>query len=177
LFAASSFAMGQAVSTASRSDFQIGGTFSFVKPDYTPQQAVGFGLYTDYYFTDHLGVELDYHRINILQHSPATETTFEYGAAYRRVYGRFRPYGRGAFGHGEFNFPSQTGSQTSVAQQGYNMWAVGGGVDYEFKRFLNFRAEVERQQWFAGNGLTNGLTPLQFTFGAAFDVNPRAPRY
>jgi hypothetical protein len=177
LFAANSLALGQATSTASRTDFQVGGTFTFVKPDYTPQNAVGFGIYTDYFFRDHIGVELDYNHADILQHKPATETTFEYGGIYRRVYGRFRPYARGAFGRGGFNFPSQTGSQTSVANLSYNLWAVGGGVDVEVLRFLNVRGEVVYQHWFAADGLTQGLTPTLYTVGVAYDFNPRRPRY
>jgi len=148
-----------------------------VLPDYTPQKAYGFGIYTNYFVTPNFGVELDYHRATISQHSPATETSFEYGVAYREVYGIYRPYVRASFGRGSFNFPSQTGSQTSVADLGYNLYGVAGGVDFEVTRSINARAEIEYQSWFAGNGLTNGLTPVFFTVGAAYHFNPRDPRY
>jgi hypothetical protein len=148
-----------------------------VLPDYTPQNAVGFDIYTNYFVTPSFGVELDYHRSTILQHSPAAESTFEYGLAYRRVYGIYRPYVRAAFGRGTLNFPSQSGSQTSVADLSYNLYGVAGGVDFEATRLINVRAEVEYQSWFSANGLNNGLTPIIFTIGAAYHFNPREPRY
>ncbi len=177
LLASSSLSWGQATSTASRADFELGGTYSFVLPDYTPQKAQGFGIYTNYFLTPHFGVELDYHRATISQHSPASESTFEYGLAYRRVYNIYRPYGRVAFGRGTFNFPSQTTANTSVADLSYNLYAVAGGLDVEATRTINIRAEFEYQSWFSAPGLTNGLTPTLFTIGAAYHFNPRDPRY
>ncbi len=172
--ASGSLAWGQASSTASRSDFEVGATFSFVLPDYTPEKAVGFGVYTNYFFTDNFGVELNYHRASIDKHSPATETTYEYGLAYREIYGKYRPYIKGMGGRGTFNFPALNGNGTSVANLSYNTLSAGGGLDYEVTRTLNVRGEIEYQHWFAANGLTNGLTPVLFSVGVAYHFNPKA---
>lgn len=178
LFASSSFAWGQAVPSATRADLQVGGSFSFVKPDYTPQDALGFGIYSDFFFTPHFGAELNFHHAAISQHSPAAETSFDYGVIYRRVYGIYRPFVRGSLGRGSLNFPTGiSGPSASAADLSYNQFTIAGGVDFEVTRAVNVRAEMEYQSWFAAPGLTNGLTPVLFTIGAAYHFNPRYPIY
>ena len=90
LTASSGLALAQAPSAAIRAgDLQAGGTFIFAFPDYSPQDATGFGLYADFDFTQHYGISAEFHTVSISQHSPARETTYEIGARYRRQYGRF----------------------------------------------------------------------------------------
>lgn len=169
-------ARGQATATASRLlDLQVGGTFTFSLPDYTPQDAIGFGAYTTLDFTRHYGVELGYHRIAISQHSPATETSFVYGVRYHGDYGIYRPYVKAGLGRGDFNFPSQTPPFVSVANLGYNLYFGGGGMDFAVSRRVNVRADIEYQSWFARPGLPNGLTPTLFSIGAAYHFNGGTP--
>jgi opacity protein-like surface antigen len=151
----------------------VGATFSFVLPDYTPQDAVGFGFYTNYFFTDNFGAELNFHSASINSHSPAKETSFEYGIAYREVYGKYRPFVRGMGGRGSFTYPLPN-STTTASSQGFNTISAGGGLDYEITRTLNARAEIEYQHWFASGGLPDGLTPAFFTLGIAYHFNPKS---
>ena len=72
LAASSSFALGQAIPGAIR-PLDISGrraTFTYAVPDYTPQNAVGYGVFGDVDFTPHWGAEFAFHSISILQHSP-----------------------------------------------------------------------------------------------------------
>ncbi len=179
LAASSSFALGQALPAASRpGDLQAGGTFTYSYPDYTPQKAVGFGLYASYDFGHHLGLELDYRQVAIQQHSPAMERTFEYDLRYSRYYGRYQPYIRGGLGRGSFNFPTDNPyvPGQSAADLSYNMYNVGGGVDFRATQRINIRAEIDYQSWFAAPGLQNGLTPALINVGAAYHFGSGSTR-
>jgi hypothetical protein len=177
----SSFALGQAIPAATRVlDVQAGGTFTFAYPDYTPQDAMGYGIYGTFDFTPHWGAELDFHQVDILQHSPAKETTFEYGARYRRYYGRYVPYLRGMAGRGTFGSnPFFYQGNTSL---GYNMLAFGAGVDTPITTRISLRVGMDYQHWFTGSltgsancggpginvCLPNGLTPILYEVGVAY---------
>src|SRR5271168_1660235 len=55
----------QAVPTASsRGDLQIGAMFNLAAPDYRPQKFKGYGFYTTFDFSPHLGIEGEFHQIN-----------------------------------------------------------------------------------------------------------------
>jgi opacity protein-like surface antigen len=158
-------------------DLQVGGTFSYVFPDYTPQKGVGYGIYSTLDLPNHFGAEVGFHQISILQHKPAYERTYDIGVRYHRDYrdGHLRPYLKLLYGRGVFNFPAQNGSQTSVGNLAYNMFVVGGGADYAVTRTINVRAEIEYQSWFARNGFVNGLTPILVTVGAAYHFSGKGP--
>lgn len=181
LTACSSFALGQASPDATRAgDLQAGGTFTFAYPDYTPQDAVGYGIYAAFDFTTHWGAELDFHQVSIDQHSPAKETTFEYGVRYHRTYGRYNPYLKGLAGRGTFT--SSPTFYQGTASPGYNLLTFGAGVDTELKPRFNLRIGMEYQNWFTGSVtgppnsggpgtnvyLPNGLTPILFEVGFAY---------
>ncbi len=157
-------------------DLQVGGTYSYVKPDYTPQDGLGFGIYSTLDAPNHFGGEIDFHQISISQHKPAYERTYEIGVRYHRDYREhFRPFVKAAYGRGVFNFPATNGSQTSVANLAYNMIAVSGGLDYAVARTINIRVEGEYQSWFKRVGLENGLTPILFSVGAAYHFGGKGP--
>jgi Outer membrane protein beta-barrel domain len=181
LTACSPFALGQASPDATRAgDLQAGGTFTFSYPDYTPQDALGFGAYVAFDFRTHWGAELDFHQVAIEQHSPAKERTFEYGVRYHRTYGRYNPYLKGMAGRGTFDF-SPNFFQAG-ASPGYNLLSFGAGVDIELTTRVNVRAGMEYQNWFTGGQkgpvgvggpgsdvyLPHGLTPILYEVGFAY---------
>lgn len=186
LTASSALALGQAPSAALRAgDLQVGATYSFVKPDYSPQNGLGFGIYSDFDFTQHFGVSVAFHDISISQHSPASETTYEIGGRYRRQYGIFKPYVKAMVGRGEFHFadnfhsnPVTEGFNNPQSGQtsGYNLFAVAGGVDFPVSPRFNVRVEGEYQHWSAGYNLQNALTPILFSGGIAYHFNAGWPR-
>ena len=52
------------------------------------------------------------------------------------------------------------------ANLAYNLFAVGGGLDYRILRHVNARADFEYQRWMGFP--PNGLAPSLLTFGAAY---------
>lgn len=185
----SPFALGQAMPGATRLlDLQAGGTFTFAYPDYTPQDALGFGLYADADFTPHWGAEVDFHLVDILQHAPAKEWTFGYGARYHRTYGRYNPYLKGLAGYGAFD-SSKTFYQLGASPH-YNMLTFGAGVDTSISSRLSVRVGMEYQHWFTGGAkglpgvggpdpsdptgpgystyLPHGLTPILYEVGISY---------
>jgi hypothetical protein len=183
LAASSSFALGQAIPGATRRlDIQAGGLFTYAVPDYTPQNAIGYGIFGDVDFTPHWGAELAFNSIEILQHSPAKEWTFEYGARYHRDYGRYSPYLKASGGYGQFNFAPvfyQHGTDDD-----YNLISFGGGVDITLTNRFGIRAGAEYQHWFTGSDvgtpgsggpgedlyLPHGLTPALFQVGVTYHI-------
>jgi hypothetical protein len=181
LAASSSFALGQAIPGAIRQiDIQAGGLFTYAVPDYTPQNAVGYGIFGDVDFTPHWGAELAFNSISILQHSPAKEWTFEYGARYHRDYGRWSPYVKVSAGYGMFDYiPSFYQHGESV---GYNLISFGGGTDFAITNRIGVRAGLEYQDWFTGGQVgtpgsggpgydqyePHGLTPALFQVGVSY---------
>jgi hypothetical protein len=168
-------ARGQALPAAARAgDLQVGAVFTFSYPDYTPQDALGGGIYIDFDVTTHWGAELDFRQVDISQHSPAYERSYEYGVRYHRNYGIYKPYLRGGAGRGVFNFPNPDG--TAAGNIAYNMFEGAFGVDFSVTPRINVRAEVEYQRWATGVGLPNALTPINYSVGAAYHFNAGWPR-
>jgi opacity protein-like surface antigen len=59
-----------------------------------------------------------------------------------------------------------TSANISAANLAYNIFAIGGGLDYYVLPRINVRAEYEYQQWLSFP--PNGLTPKIFSVGAAY---------
>jgi hypothetical protein len=65
LTAGTSLAVGQARPAASRlGDLQIGATYSVANPDFGVTYIRGFGVYSDFDFLRHIGVEVDFRQLN-----------------------------------------------------------------------------------------------------------------
>jgi opacity protein-like surface antigen len=160
-----SMMFGQARPTASRTaDLQIGGGFVIAKSDYLPNTIYGGAAYFDFDVAHHLGVEGVFHFVKDGKGSQVYEKTYEIGVRYHRTYGRFSPYIKGMYGRGVFNFPAFPGF--THANLAYNLFAVGGGVDYRILPHLNARADYEYQRWLGFP--ENGLSPSLFTVGGAY---------
>ncbi len=159
----SPYALGQAIPGAIRPlDVQVGGAFTFANSDYgSSPGAHGYGLYGSFDFKPHWGAELDYNSITLQGlhlPSPATpvrERTFEYGARYRRNYGRYNPFLKLAAGRGTFD--SSNPLYQANYSLSYNMMVFGGGVDTNITPRFNVRVSAEYQNWFTG-----GLRELPF---------------
>lgn len=164
LFGAVSFAAAQAEPTASRvGDLQIGAGFSNANTDYLPYRANGFTAYFDFDTKyHHLGLDGAFRFINDSS-SNIYEKTYEIGPRYSRSYGKFQPYVKLLYGRGVFNFAN---NGVTVANLAYNMFAIGGGVDYHLIPSINVRADYEYQRWLGFP--PNGLNPSVITIGAAY---------
>jgi hypothetical protein len=158
---------GQAEPTATRSgDLQVGATFSMAQSDYTANYFRGYGAFTSFDFRYHLGLTGEFHQLNDTRSSQVTyERTYEIGPRYVLHYGRFRPYAKGLFGRGVFNY-SKVGPARLGANIAYNVAAGGAGVDYLLTRSINLRVDYEYQYWLSFP--PNGLTPQVLQIGAAY---------
>ncbi len=164
---------GQATATASRvGDLQIGVMFNLANSDYRPDNFKGYGFYSTYDFKYHVGIEGEFHQISDPDATEGIyERTYEIGPRYVLHYGRFAPYAKVMYGRGVFNYPPVFGDPKigPIANLAYNIFAIGGGVDYHARPWLNVRAEYEYQQWLSFP--PNGLTPRIFSVGAAYRFN------
>lgn len=154
----------QARPTAQRTvDLQVGGGFTTANSDYLPRRINGGAVYFDYDFLHNIGIEGEFHFVKDGQ-TGLYEKTYEIGGRYHRTYGRFMPYAKGMYGRGVFNFLAYPGF--GRANLAYNLFAIGGGLDYRITRHVNARADYEYQRWMGFP--PNGLAPSLLTFGAAY---------
>ena len=156
----------------------VGATFSDFDPDFGWQRLYGIGAFADYNLTPRLGVEAEvrFHRFNQL--ADIHEDNYLIGPRYTyrlRNHRRFGFYGKGLFGVGYFNFPSNAAHGT------YFDIALGGGLDYRLTDRIYLRGEYEYQIWpgFVGPpespnppliNRPHGLTPNGFAVGASYRI-------
>ena len=163
---------GQALPAASAPGaFQIGAMFNIAASDYAPQTFYGYGFYTTFDFKYHVGIEGEYHQINDSNSAEGIyERTYEIGPRYVLHYGRYHPYAKVMYGRGVFNYPSvsddTTGHFGPAATLGYNIGAIGAGLDYRVLWAMTVRADYEYQRWFSFP--PNGLTPMVVSVGVAY---------
>ncbi|WP_263419398.1 porin family protein [Terriglobus albidus] len=159
----------QSVYTASRkADLQAGGGYSIAKPDTMPNKFKGFYLYFDLDFKHHLGIEGEFRKVNQDDPGKEYEKTYEIGPRYYRTYkdGLFRPYIKGMYGRGVYNF-QDPGTNVAIANLAYNIMAAGGGLDIRANRRINVRVfDYEYQNWFGYP--PHGITPQVVSFGVAY---------
>jgi hypothetical protein len=153
----------------------VGGGFSNANTDYLPQRVNGGTAYFDFDFTHHFGLEGEFRFIKD-GHTQMYEKTYQIGARYYHPIGRFPklvPYAKGMYGRGVYNFTAQGSNNQwfTVANLAYNMYALGGGVDYRLLPYLNVRGDFEYQSWLSFP--PNGLAPTVFTIGAAYRFGSR----
>jgi hypothetical protein len=182
LTACSSFAFGQAAPDATRAgDLQVGGTFTFGYPDYSPQNGFGGGAYATFDFKPNYGAEIAFHELSINTHSPAKEISYEIGPRYHRTYGRYNPYVKALGGRGSFSYNPDflEASGASGKSDSYWMLTGGGGLDYQLTYRFNIRLEMEYQRWFTNStgDLSHGLTPIIYQAGFAYHFSGGAPSY
>jgi hypothetical protein len=165
LWTSAQISHAQAAPAATRSgSIQLGGGFSFASPDYGKTKIKGFSGYGDYDLTRHLGIEGDIHLNSVFTPTDIGEDSYLIGPRYVFNLHRFHPYAKFMGGFGRFKYQYDTVPHTAYT---YGIYAFGGGVDYHLTTHLNIRpVDFEYQIWpgFAANG----LTPMVWTFGAAY---------
>jgi hypothetical protein len=164
LLSAVSVVHAQAVPAGERfGDLKVGGGFSTASSDYGDRYNGG-AAYFDYDFLSHIGLEGEFHFVK--DPNDLYEKTYEIGGRYflNTYKKRWVPYAKGMYGRGVFNFPPLgDGFRANI---GYNLMAIGVGVDYKAKPWLYLRADWEYQHWF--DFQDSSLTPNILTIGAAY---------
>lgn len=151
-------ARAQALYTASRAgDLQVGANLAFAASHYLPVDTPGDpaplsdltrqvhlrggGAYATFDVRHHVGVELDLLRLGATDDT-STQTSFEAAGRYILFRGfHVVPYLRAGFGHGWYGYPQ------NLATVGYNLYGLGGGLDYHLTHSFNVRAAYEYQSW------------------------------
>lgn len=170
---------GQASPTASKIlDIQVGGSVVGAISDYkTTSQGgtykfLGYGVYSTIDFLPHIGLMLNFNQVDARPPKTEYERTYEIGGRYYVRYGRLKPYVKGMYGRGIFNFPPYPNNPTGPASANlaYNLYALGGGADFRLKSYLNVRADYEWQKWSGDQFhlLPNGIEPQLFSVGVAY---------
>jgi opacity protein-like surface antigen len=156
----------QAVVVAERSGgIQVGGGLTIIRPDYNAGTIIGLGVYGNYDFTPHIGIEGDIHIGSLRTPGLMSESTYLFGPRFGINRRRFHPYAKALLGLGVFSFQEVNGQPSRSSTN--KVYAFGGGLDVALKRHLNVRAfDMEYQRWPGFS--TNGLTPIVFTVGAAY---------
>lgn len=155
----------QAIPTASRAGaLQLGAGWSVANPDYGPSKTQGISIFGDLDLTRHLGIEGDIHRASTITPTDIGVDSYLLGPRYIVRHGRFKPYAKALFGLGRFKYQYDTSPHTAYT---YKMFAFGGGLDIRTTRHVTVRAiDFEYQRW--PGYPPNGLTPIVYTFGAAY---------
>jgi opacity protein-like surface antigen len=158
-------AHAQARPTAtSKFSLQVGVGASGAKPDYDSKYMAGIAVYGDIDYKDHLGIEAEYHYLNLYSPLDIAENTLLAGPRYKFNFGRLHPYAKAVGGIGTFEFIK--GYYPSTTTHNYTAIAVGGGVDYDLAHHITVRVDAEYQDWL--NFKPNGLTPYVGTVGFAY---------
>jgi opacity protein-like surface antigen len=158
-------ARAQALPTASaKASLQVGGGYTYAKPDYGEKPIQGITGFADFDFGQHVGVEADIHYVALITPTDLAENTYLIGPRFILPYRRFKFYAKGLFGVGDLVIQEQQDNVGRVAGTNF-AYALGGGVDIQVTPHLVVRAiDLETQHW---NYLT-GLTPTVITVGAAY---------
>jgi len=144
----------------------LGAGVSFVLPDYNPGTIEGYSVYGNYDFTAHFGIEGAIHGATLITPTDIAESSYLLGPRYVFHRKRLHPYGKVLFGLGVFTFEPVPGNPTARTST-HRMYALGGGLDFTYKRHVNIRViDLEYQRW-PGFG-AGGLTPIAITVGAAY---------
>jgi hypothetical protein len=155
----------------------------------------GPGAFVDFDLRHHIGIEGSYNLLN--NSSPSTfnvgtganvytlggitQKTYQVGIRYRVTLphgfadsgSRFVPWVRGTYGRGVFNYgyaevPSNgTTFRAYNTDVAYNIYTLGGGLDFHLTRSINLRlVDFQHQVWL--NFPTQNFTPDVLSVGAAY---------
>lgn len=157
---------GQALPTAvSQATLQAGAGISFAKPDYTDKTITGLSVYANLDFHVGLGLDLEYHDVNILTPNDLGESSFMGGLRYGHHFHKLYPYGKLVAGVATIH--SQQGYFAANSSSSYGAIGFGGGLEYRLSDHLNLRPiDIEYQRWH--NFPPSGLSPIVATIGVAY---------
>jgi len=124
----------------------------------------GITGYGDLDYKEHLGLEVEYHYLNLYSPLDIAENSLLAGPRFRFNFGRLHPYVKAVGGIATFEFIK--GYYPETTMQHYTALAGAGGVDYDLARHITVRADFEYQDWL--NFKPNGLTPYLGTVGIAY---------
>ena len=149
---------GQAVYTATRSSRLAAGVGAmYLNNDYSPRKNGGLAAWVDYDFTRLIGVEAEGRFGGIIG-----ENSYLIGPTVSCRRRKFRVYGKILVGKGTISNQLYNTSST------YNLYELGGGVDYRLTRKFAARVDIGEQKW--PDFEPNTLSPLAISVGVMYTI-------
>jgi opacity protein-like surface antigen len=169
---AASIASAQVVPSAYRQakSLWIGAEYSNVNasfPYQSNQRLSGIGVFADFNWNGHIGVEADARFLHFGNFYGETESSYLAGPRYLfPQWHHLQPYAKTLIGIGRIHYPFQIGDASYLAI------APGAGVNYRISHRWTVRGEYEYQLWPDSPGFSNRpsheLTPHGFHLGLAY---------
>jgi opacity protein-like surface antigen len=150
--------------------FWVGAEYSNVNASFPYQsnsRLSGVGVFADFNWNAHIGVEGDARFLNYGGFYGETESSYLAGPRYLFTpWHRVQPYVKTLIGDGKIHYPFEIGDASYFAV------APGAGVNYRLSRRWLIRGEYEYQFWLNSPGFSNEpanqLTPNGFHIGIAY---------
>jgi opacity protein-like surface antigen len=159
-----STAQSQALPTAeAKGTFQVGAGWSYVRPDYGQKSIQGITGFADFDFRPHLGVEAEYHYVQLITPTDLGEDSFLVGPRFVLPRSHYSLYAKALVGIGDINIQEVQDNPQGGAGN-YLAYGIGGGIDYRLTTHIVIRGDYEYQHW----SYLTGLTPSGVTVGAAY---------
>lgn len=108
---------------------------------YSERKVLGYAAFVDLDTRRRIGVEAEGRWLRYHEIAGESAATYLIGARYHYDIGRFKLYGKGLIGEGQFNFPYGLGHGNYFAV------APGAGVDYHLLTRFYWRVDAEYQIW------------------------------
>jgi hypothetical protein len=110
----------------------------------------------------------------------SSQKSFLLGPKVEHGFGRLHPYVDFLIGRGEidYGFGGFAVGNVLYISSTSTIYSPGGGVDYNFARQIDLKADVQYQHWDAPVVASGVIHPVAVTLGAVyrFDFNPRHHR-
>ena len=152
----------QAAYTAERTTrIQAGFGFLALNPDYRPGNIIGLSAWGDYDFSKYVGAEISTHFAEFITPDDLSENSYMIGPRLIYRHKRLTAYGKVLVGRATI-----TNQQYNLSSS-YNMYALGGGLEYRLGRRFNVRlVDFEQQEW--PDFAPHTLAPTAMTFGVSY---------
>lgn len=147
---------------------QIGVAATVARPDFDIKYMAGISAFGDFQYKAHLGLEAEYHYLNLYTPLNIAENTVLFGPTYRFNVGRMHPYIKVLAGVATWK-QLQSSQYATTTSRYYGTTAIGAGAYYNVSRHIAVRAELEHQDWFTYSPYS--LTPDLLTVGVAYRIH------
>lgn len=155
----------QAVYTAQRTTrIQAGFGFLSLNPDYRPGTIIGVSVWGDYDFSKYVGAEISTHFGEFITPDDISENSYMIGPRFIYRHRALTGYGKALVGRATISNLRYNLSSS------YNLYALGGGLEYRLARRFNVRLiDFEQQEWPSFQPHT--LAPTVVTFGVSYSIH------
>lgn len=161
----------QAVATATGNALSVGLAYQNADPDYGPSRGSGIGAYANFDFARYVGITAEVNLPTAFSNVIFPERSFLVGARGEYHRGRYMGYGKvlGGVASSGNNYSVDktiTASQLINASETFDLYAIGGGIEYRLDSPITLRLDFESQHWLSYQ--PNSLTPSIISVGAAY---------